>query len=76
MPRVSTYRMAGHLLSAFVIFSTLVWTTLSVAVRGGVNAGSAAFPMARHVATAVLCRSPESLACSHLPCALPCVLFL
>lgn len=32
VPRVSTYRMAGHLLSAFVIFSTLVWTTLSVAI--------------------------------------------
>ena len=32
VPRVSTYRMAGHLASAFAIYSTLVWTTLSVAV--------------------------------------------
>ncbi|KAI3428676.1 hypothetical protein D9Q98_007499 [Chlorella vulgaris] len=31
VPRVSTYRMAGHLASAFAIYSTLVWTTLSVA---------------------------------------------
>jgi heme A synthase len=32
VPRVSTYRMAGHLLTAFTIYSALVWTTLSVAV--------------------------------------------
>lgn len=29
---MSTYRMAGHLLTAFTIFSALVWTTLSVAI--------------------------------------------
>jgi len=28
VPRVSTYRMAGHLATAFTIFSALVWTTL------------------------------------------------
>eukprot|EP00873_Tetraselmis_striata_P022529 jgi/Tetstr1/442793/TSEL_030877.t1 len=30
-PRVSPYRLAGHLASAFAIYTTLVWTTLSVA---------------------------------------------
>ncbi|PRW44507.1 cytochrome c oxidase assembly COX15 [Chlorella sorokiniana] len=32
VPRVSTYRMAGHLATAFTIFSALVWTTLQVAI--------------------------------------------
>jgi heme A synthase len=32
VPRVSTYRMAGHLLTAFTIYSALVWTALSVAL--------------------------------------------
>eukprot|EP01026_Neomeris_dumetosa_P076230 TRINITY_DN8167_c0_g1_i7.p1 TRINITY_DN8167_c0_g1~~TRINITY_DN8167_c0_g1_i7.p1 ORF type:complete len:446 (-),score=28.51 TRINITY_DN8167_c0_g1_i7:205-1359(-) len=29
-PKVSPYRLAAHLLSAFTIYSTLTWTTLSV----------------------------------------------
>eukprot|EP00193_Tetraselmis_chui_P011380 CAMPEP_0177775962 /NCGR_PEP_ID=MMETSP0491_2-20121128/14427_1 /TAXON_ID=63592 /ORGANISM="Tetraselmis chuii, Strain PLY429" /LENGTH=227 /DNA_ID=CAMNT_0019294657 /DNA_START=59 /DNA_END=738 /DNA_ORIENTATION=+ len=31
VPRVSPYRLAGHLASAFAIYVTLVWTTLSLA---------------------------------------------
>ena len=31
-PRVSPYRLAAHLTSAFIIYATLLWTTLSVAM--------------------------------------------
>ena len=31
VPRVSSYRLAAHLTSAFAIYATMVWTTLSVA---------------------------------------------
>jgi cytochrome c oxidase assembly protein subunit 15 len=31
VPRVSPYRLAAHLTSAFAIYTTLVWTTLSLA---------------------------------------------
>lgn len=31
VPRVSPYRLAAHLTSAFAIYATLVWTTLSLA---------------------------------------------
>lgn len=31
VPRVSPYRLAAHLTSAFAIYATLVWTTLSIA---------------------------------------------
>lgn len=31
VPRVSPYRLATHLTSAFVIYATLVWTTLDLA---------------------------------------------
>lgn len=30
VPRVSPYRLAGHLTSAFAIYATLVWTTASL----------------------------------------------
>jgi heme a synthase len=30
VPRVSPYRLAAHLLSAFAIYSTLVWTTMTL----------------------------------------------
>ena len=32
VPRVSPYRLAAHLTSAFVIYATLLWTTLQVAL--------------------------------------------
>lgn len=32
IPRVSPYRLAAHLTSAFIIYSGLVWTALSVAM--------------------------------------------
>lgn len=32
VPRVSPYRLAAHLVSAFAIYATLVWTTLGLAV--------------------------------------------
>jgi cytochrome c oxidase assembly protein subunit 15 len=32
VPRVSPYRLAAHLMSAFTIYGTLVWTTLSLAL--------------------------------------------
>ncbi|KAL6780108.1 COX15 [Auxenochlorella protothecoides x Auxenochlorella symbiontica] len=41
VPRVSAYRLAAHLTSAFAIYATLVWTTLDVA-RPGAGAGGAA----------------------------------
>jgi heme a synthase len=31
VPRVSPYRLAGHLTCAFTIYVTLLWTTLSLA---------------------------------------------
>ncbi len=31
-PKVSPYRLAAHLTSAFAIYTTLVWTALGVAV--------------------------------------------
>ena len=30
-PRVSPYRLAGHLASAFIIYGTLLWTSLTLA---------------------------------------------
>lgn len=48
VPRVSTYRMAGHLATAFTIFTALVWTTLSVAVP--ISPTMAAGPEAAHAA--------------------------
>lgn len=48
VPRVSTYRMAGHLASAFAIYTALVWTTLSVAVP--ISPTMAAGPEAAHAA--------------------------
>lgn len=41
VPRVSSYRLAAHLTSAFAIYATMVWTTLSVAFPSppGVTAG-------------------------------------
>ncbi|PSC75229.1 cytochrome c oxidase assembly COX15 [Micractinium conductrix] len=48
VPRVSTYRMAGHLATAFTIFAALVWTTLSVAVP--ISPTMAAGPEAAHAA--------------------------
>jgi len=30
MPRVSPYRLAAHLASAFAIYAVLLWTTLTV----------------------------------------------
>lgn len=48
MPRVSTYRMAGHLATAFTIFTALVWTTLSVAMP--ISPTMAAGPEAAHAA--------------------------
>lgn len=32
IPRVSPYRLAAHLMSAFTIYALLLWTTLSVAL--------------------------------------------
>ena len=34
-PRVSPYRLAAHLASAFTIYAVLVWTTLSLAFPAG-----------------------------------------
>ena len=31
VPRVSPYRLAGHLTCAFTIYATLLWTTLTLA---------------------------------------------
>lgn len=36
-PRVSPYRLAAHLVSAFAIYATLTWTTLG-AVQGAMHA--------------------------------------
>jgi heme a synthase len=42
VPRVSPYRLAAHLASAFVIYGTLVWTTLEVAMPRGIWTAAAA----------------------------------
>lgn len=35
MPRVSPYRLAAHLASAFTIYAVLAWTTMSLAYPAG-----------------------------------------
>ncbi|KAI8465786.1 MAG: cytochrome oxidase assembly [Monoraphidium minutum] len=42
VPRVSPYRLAAHLTSAFAIYATLVWTTLSLAAPAPALAGAGA----------------------------------
>jgi heme a synthase len=42
VPRVSPYRLAAHLTSAFAIYTTLLWTTLGVAVPGPLSATAGA----------------------------------
>jgi len=37
IPRVSPYRLAAHLTSAFAIYTTLAWTTLGVATGGALS---------------------------------------
>lgn len=56
VPRVSAYRLAAHLTSAFAIYATLVWTTLGVALPHppAVAAGPAAARAARALAALAL----------------------
>ena len=51
VPRVSPYRLAAHLGSAFTIYAVLLWTTLSLAVPQPVLArsGEAALAAARRL---------------------------
>ncbi|KAK9839866.1 hypothetical protein WJX81_007327 [Elliptochloris bilobata] len=42
VPRVSPYRLAAHLTSAFAIFGGLLWTALSVGYPSGTAAGASA----------------------------------
>lgn len=55
-PRVSPYRLAAHLVSAFTIYSTLVWTSLDLAYPRAMLAstGEAAQHAARRIRTRVL----------------------
>ncbi len=39
-PRVSPYRLAAHLISAFAIYTTLVWTTLDLAYARPISAAA------------------------------------
>ncbi|KAK9867661.1 hypothetical protein WJX84_000621 [Apatococcus fuscideae] len=43
-PRVSPYRLAAHLTTAFLIYSGLLWTTLSVAFPRFANTASSVVP--------------------------------
>lgn len=56
IPRVSPYRLAAHLTSAFAIYATMVWTTLSVAFPHppAVAAGPAAARAAAALRSAAL----------------------
>lgn len=51
-PRVSPYRLAAHLVSAFAIYATLVWTTLG-GLRGGVETLPVRCSTQGHVVTRV-----------------------
>lgn len=55
-PRVSPYRLAAHLVSAFTIYSTLVWTSLDLAYPRALlaSAGEAAQHAARRIRSRVL----------------------
>lgn len=55
-PRVSPYRLAAHLVSAFTIYSTLVWTSLDLAYPRAMlaSAGEAAQHAARRIRSRVL----------------------
>ncbi|KAG2435296.1 hypothetical protein HXX76_007372 [Chlamydomonas incerta] len=50
-PRVSPYRLAAHLVSAFAIYATLTWTTLDLMYPRAATAG-AAEPLLRSTAAA------------------------
>ena len=47
IPRVSPYRLAAHLTSAFIIYSGLVWTALTVAMPNVPKPESAVMAAAR-----------------------------
>jgi heme a synthase len=80
IPRVSPYRLAVHLTSAFIIYSTLLWTTLSLAfpvspamvasapqVSGARAIQRWALPLAALIGTtAVSGAIPEDTLCSNL----------
>ena len=51
VPRVSPYRLAAHLTSAFAIFGGLLWTALSVWYPAGIAAGASA--TAQHAAASL-----------------------
>lgn len=53
-PHVSPYRLAGHLASAFIIYGSLLWTTLTLAlptpttISGSRQAAAGALALRRH----------------------------
>ena len=55
MPRVSPYRLAAHLASAFAIYAVLLWTTLSLAAPTPAltNASAAVMAAAKRLRGAV-----------------------
>lgn len=63
-PRVSPYRLAAHLTSAFVIYATLLWTTLSVAFP------QTAMQKAQELGLAEACKSGKKLRGVLIPFAL------
>lgn len=79
MPRVSPYRLAAHLSSAFVIYSGLLWTTLNLfyplsataqapalAASGAAALRKAAHPLAALIGiTAVSGRHPQHVLKQH-----------
>lgn len=48
VPRVSPYRLAAHLSSAFAIYTGLLWTTLSVAHPAGIPSSPQTLAAMRH----------------------------
>ena len=71
-PRVSPYRLAGHLASAFVIYGTLLWTTLTLALpqppAATANAAAAMQALRRHALplTALIALTAASGGCCNV----------
>lgn len=87
VPRVSPYRLAAHLTSAFVIYSSLLWTTFTLAsprpvallAGGAQGAGAAqlrrlALPLSALIAVTAVSGTLRSVfALCRIACALPSV---
>jgi len=64
-PRVSPYRLAAHLASAFSIYAVLFWSTLSLAQPAASRLRGAALPLAGLIAVTAASGDPRQWCC---PC--------